>query len=122
MPALYALFAIACMFWAPTIDAVVWLIIVIGAKVALVDRARRFLALAPAQANVRLWRRRFVMLELLNGVALACFALIGVGDTLTAPSELLFSSHIFIFATLIVVLAIGWNYLEFPLLRLMRTT
>lgn len=25
-------------------------------------------------------------------------------------------------ATLIVVLAIGWNYLEFPLLRLMRTT
>ena len=106
MPALYALFAIACMFWAPTIDAVVWLIIVIGAKVALVDQARRFLALPPAQANVRLWRRRFVMLELLNGVALACFALIGVGDTLTAPSELVFSSHIFIFATLIVVLAI----------------
>ncbi len=35
MPALYALFAIACMFWAPTIDAVVWLFIVIGAKVAL---------------------------------------------------------------------------------------
>ena len=25
MPALYALFAIACMFWAPTVDAVVWL-------------------------------------------------------------------------------------------------
>ncbi len=46
------------------------------------------------------------MLELLNGVALACFALIGVGDTLAAPSELVFSSHIFIFATLIVVLAI----------------
>ena len=46
MPALYALFAIACMFWAPTIDAVVWLIIVIGAKVALLDQARRFLALA----------------------------------------------------------------------------
>ncbi|MBC7832563.1 MAG: HAMP domain-containing histidine kinase [Hyphomicrobium sp.] len=106
MPALYALFAIACMFWAPTIDAVVWLVIVIGAKVALVDQARRFLALLPAQVNVRLWRRRFVMLELLNGVALACFALIGVGDTLAAPSELVFSSHIFIFATLIVVLAI----------------
>jgi two-component system, cell cycle sensor histidine kinase PleC len=106
MPALYALFAIACMFWAPTIDAVVWLFIVIAAKVALVDQARRFLALPPAQAAVGLWRRRFVMLELLNGVALACFALIGVGDTLTAPSELVFSSHIFIFATLIVVLAI----------------
>ncbi len=106
MPALYALFAIACMFWAPTIDAVVWLIIVIAAKVALLDQTRRFLALPPGQVNIGLWRRRFVMLELLNGVALACFALVGVGDTLTAPSELVFSSHVFIFATLIVVLAI----------------
>ena len=107
MPALYALFAIACMFWAPTIDAVVWLIIVIGAKVALLDQARRFLALPSAQVNISLWRRHFVMLELLNGVALAGFALIGVGDPLTAPpSELIFSSHVFIFATLIVVLAI----------------
>src|SRR4029078_1167189 len=32
MPALYALFAIACMFWAPTLDAVVWLHHVLGAK------------------------------------------------------------------------------------------
>jgi two-component system cell cycle sensor histidine kinase PleC len=106
MPALYALFAIACMFWAPTAEAILWLLIVISAKVALLDQGRRFLALPPAQVNVGLWRRRFVLLELLNGCALAGFALIGVSATLTAPNELIFSSHIFIFATLIVVLAI----------------
>ena len=105
MPALYALFAIACMFWAPTVDAVVWLIIVIGAKVILLDLARRFLVVPPAQVNIRAWRRRFTLAELFNGLALACFALIGVRDTLGAPSELVFSSHVFIFATLIVVLA-----------------
>jgi two-component system, cell cycle sensor histidine kinase PleC len=106
MPALYALFAIACMFWAPTVDAVVWLIIVIGAKVILLDLARRFLMVPPAQVNIRAWRRRFTLAELFNGLALACFALIGVRDTLGAPSELVFSSHVFIFATLIVVLAL----------------
>ena len=106
MPALYALFAIACMFWAPTVDAVVWLIIVIGAKVILLDQARRFLMVPPAQVNIRVWRRRFILAELFNGLALACFALIGVRDTLGAPSELIFSSHVFIFATLIVVLAL----------------
>jgi len=51
MPALYALFAIACMFWAPTLDAVVWLVIVIGAKVVLLDQGRRFLAAPPAQVK-----------------------------------------------------------------------
>jgi len=106
MPALYALFAIASMFWAPALDAIVWLVIVIAAKVVLLDQGRRFLALPPAQVNVRLWRRRFIMIELLNGVALAGFALMGMGHTIGVGSDLLFSSHVFIFATLIVVVAI----------------
>lgn len=32
------------------------------------------------------------------------------------------SPSLLLLATLIVVVAIGWNYLEFPLLRLMRST
>jgi two-component system cell cycle sensor histidine kinase PleC len=56
--------------------------------------------------NVGLWRRRFVIIELLNGVALAGFALAGVDENFGAAADLLFSSHVFIFATLIVVLAI----------------
>lgn len=106
MPALYALFAIASMFWAPVLDAIVWLVIVIGAKVILLDQGRRFLALPPAQVNVGLWRRRFVIIELLNGFALAGFALVGVSKNLGVEGDLLFASHVFIFATLIVVLAI----------------
>ncbi|KAB2940851.1 MAG: HAMP domain-containing histidine kinase [Hyphomicrobium sp.] len=106
MPALYALFALACMFWAPTVDAIVWLIIVIGAKVILLDQGRRFLMLPPAQVNVGAWKHRFVLAELFNGFAFACFALVGVRETLGAPTEMIFSSHVFIFATLIVVLAI----------------
>jgi len=106
MPALYALFAIASMFWSPVLDAIVWLVIVIGAKVILLDQGRRFLALAPSQVNVRLWRRRFTIIELLNGIALAGFALVGVGKNLAPGGDLIFASHVFIFATLIVVLAI----------------
>jgi len=106
MPVLYSLFALACMFWAPTADAIVWLVTVITAKVLLLDQARRFLQQPQAQLNIRMWRRRFVLVELCNGLALACFALVGVRETLGAPTDMVFSSHVFIFATLIVVLAI----------------
>lgn len=105
MPVLYSLFALACMFWAPTTDAVIWLIIVIGAKVVLLDQGRRFLMQGP-HVNVQMWQRRFILLELLNGVALGCFALVGVRESIGAPVDMVFSSHVFIFATLIVVLAI----------------
>lgn len=106
MPALYALFAIACMFWAPPAEAIIWLITVITAKVVLLDQCRRFLTIPAAKVNVRRWRRRLILFELLSGLALACFALVGVRETLHSPTEMVFSSHVFIFATLIVVLAI----------------
>ena len=106
IPALYALFAIASMFWAPISDGVIWLVIVILAKVVLLDQGRRFLALPQSQVDIRLWRRRFVMIELLNGATLAGFALMGVGQHVGVAESAAFSSHVFIFATLIVVLAI----------------
>jgi len=106
MPALYALFAIASMFWAPISDGVLWLAIVIIAKILLLDQGRRFLAQPQNKVDVRLWRRRFIMIELLNGAALAGFALIGVGLQAGVGESAVFSSHVFIFATLILVLAI----------------
>jgi len=106
MPALYALFAISSMFWAPIHDGILWLVIVIIAKLILLDQGRRFLALPQSQVNVRLWHRRFVIIELLNGVALAGFALMGVEQHLGVAESATFSSHVFMFATLIVVLAI----------------
>jgi two-component system cell cycle sensor histidine kinase PleC len=106
MPALYALFAIASMFWSPVLDAIVWLVIVIATKVLLLDQARRFLALPQYQVNVEFWRRRFFIVELANGIALAGFALMGASKSIGNGGEILFASHVFIFATLIVVLAI----------------
>ncbi len=106
MPALYSLFAIASMFWAPVLEAVLWLVIVIGTKVLLLDQGRRFLALPPAKVDVRMWRRRFLMIELLSGIALAGFALVGAASSPGTGGDIVFASHVFIFATLIVVLAI----------------
>ncbi|MGI9404496.1 MAG: sensor histidine kinase [Hyphomicrobium sp.] len=106
MPALYALFAIASMFWAPISEGVIWLVIVIIAKIVLLDQGHRFLVVPQSQVDIRLWRRRFVMIELLNAVALAGFALMGVGQHVGVAESAVFSSHVFIFATLIVVLAI----------------
>jgi len=94
------------MFWAPVSDGVLWLVIVIIAKILLLDQGRRFLAQPQNQVDVRLWRRRFIMIELLNGSTLAGFALIGVGQQVGAADSAVFSSHVFIFATLILVLAI----------------
>ena len=106
MPALYALFAIASMFWSPVLDAIVWLVIVISTKVLLLDQARRFLAVPQYQADAEFWRRRFFIIELMNGIALAGFALVGASKSIGSGGEILFASHVFIFAVLIVVLAI----------------
>jgi two-component system cell cycle sensor histidine kinase PleC len=106
MPVLYSLFALACMFWAPTFDAILWLVMVIGAKMLLLEQARRFLSLSHTRLDIRKWRRRFITIELINGLALACFALVGTRETLGAPVGMIFTSHVFIFATLILVLAI----------------
>jgi two-component system cell cycle sensor histidine kinase PleC len=84
----------------------VWLVIVISTKVFLLDQARRFLALPQSEVDVAAWRRRFFIIELLNGFALAGFALVGASKNLSVGGEILFASHVFIFATLIVVLAI----------------
>jgi two-component system cell cycle sensor histidine kinase PleC len=106
MPALYALFAIASMFWSSVLDAIVWLVIVISTKVVLLDQARRFLALPQSDVDAAAWRRRFFITELLNGIALAGFALVGASNNISIGGEIVFASYVFIFATLIVVLAI----------------
>ena len=109
MWAMAALFALASMFWAPKLQGCAWLLLVIAAKVVLLNLGRRFQALPRAEADVAVWRRRFVMAELLNGLIWAGFALVGVhygASTSTAQ----FSSHVFIFATLIVLLAVRMTF------------
>ncbi len=110
MPALSIIFALAAMFWAPMFEAGVWLVLVIAAKVALIETCRRFLAQPPDQIKLSVWRRRLTLAELLNGVTWAGFALVGLGDPDMSGQSTVFTSHVFLFATLIVVLAIRMSF------------
>jgi two-component system cell cycle sensor histidine kinase PleC len=108
MPALAIIFTLASMFWAPAQQAIIWLLLVIGAKVLLLEHCRRFLALPRESVDLRAWKRRLFYTELVNGLTWSGFALVGIGQMTTENG--LFSSHVFIFATLIVVLSIRMTF------------
>lgn len=110
MPALCFIFYVASMFWASFVQATVWILIVTISKILMHERCRRLLVLPRAEVNVGKWRRRFLQIELLNGVSLAAFALIGFGRQHPVSLDATFSSHVFIFATLMVVLAIRMTF------------
>jgi two-component system cell cycle sensor histidine kinase PleC len=80
-----------------------WLVLVISSKVVLLELCRRFVALPRNEVNVDVWYRRLVLAETINGVVWAGFALVGMGATDSA-------SHVFLFASLIVILAIRMTF------------
>jgi two-component system cell cycle sensor histidine kinase PleC len=110
MPALSVIFSLASMYWAPIGQAILWLMLVILAKVLLLELSRRFLATPQAEVNFSVWRRRFLTAELINGLTWAGFSLVGITAIGAAPDTFLFSSHVFLFATLIVLLAIRMTF------------
>lgn len=110
MPALSIIISVASMLWATPLEAALWMILVISAKVLLLELCRRFLALPRAEVDVRIWRRRFVIAELINGMTWAGFALVGIGTHALSSPAALFSAHVFIFAMLIVILAIRMTF------------
>ena len=100
---LAVIFSLASMFWAPIGEAIAWLLLVIFAKVVLLELCRRFLAMPRAEIDIKVWTRRLILAELVGGLVWAGFALVGRGTTDAA-------SHVFIFASLIVVLAIRMTF------------
>ncbi|MGQ0456721.1 MAG: sensor histidine kinase [Hyphomicrobium sp.] len=110
MPALCFIFYIASMFWASFIEATLWIAIVSMAKVYMLEQCRRLLTLPRADVNVGEWRRHIIRIEFFNGLALAAFALIGFSRGFDVGPAATFSSHVFIFATLMVVLAIRMTF------------
>jgi two-component system cell cycle sensor histidine kinase PleC len=110
---LAGIFSLASMFWAPWTQAILWLFLVIAAKVVLLECCRRFLA-AP-QGDTALWRRRLIIAEAINGLAWAGFALVGMNAEDGISPGYVFSSHVFIFASLIVVLAIRMTFASYVL-------
>ena len=108
--ALCFIFYVASLYWTSAIEATVWILIVSAAKILMYERCRRLLSLPRSEVNVGHWRRRFLQIELLNGISLAAFALTGFGQKHIGLAAATFSSHVFIFATLMVVLAIRMTF------------
>jgi two-component system, cell cycle sensor histidine kinase PleC len=104
------IFSLASTFWAPPLHATIWLVSLIAAKVILLLVCRQLNALPAAEVKFVTWRRRLVLAEAINGCAWAGFALVGMHTGAPAAAEFLFSSHVFIFASLIVVLAIRMTF------------
>jgi two-component system cell cycle sensor histidine kinase PleC len=103
LPLLAVIFALASMFWAPVAQASAWLAAVISAKFFMIAAARKFLALPRTEVVLERWRRTFVGLELASGATWGGMAVVGLAST--DPT-----SHVFILASLIVVLAIRMTF------------
>lgn len=124
MPALSLIFSLASMFWAPKYQAWTWLMMVVLTKAWLLLQCGRLLADPDASQAIGTWRRKFIVAELFTGLSWAGFVVVGadlsnvwpalgLGQALppaTVPSPLEFSSNVFVFATLIVVLAVRMTF------------
>ena len=103
---LAVIFSLASMFWAHWTQAVIWLALVIAAKVLLLELCKHYQATPAADINLKVWRKRLLLAEATNGAAWAGFALVGSGVGPVTIQQEMFSSHVFLFASLIVILAI----------------
>jgi two-component system cell cycle sensor histidine kinase PleC len=108
--ALAAIFSLASMFWAPWAQGCMWLFLVISSKIILLQLCRRFVAQTNADSDLSVWRRRFFLAELFNGIVWAGFALVGMDNQTPSEQSAVFSSHVFIFASLIVLLAVRMTF------------
>lgn len=115
---LAGIFSLASMFWAHWSQALTWLAMVIGAKVLLLECCRRYLATPASEINLTTWRRRLLLAEATNGITWAGFALVGATTGSSMPEAYFFSSHVFVLASLIVILAIRMT-LASPLLQIL---
>jgi len=103
LPLLAVLFSLASMFWAPVLQASAWLAIVISTKFFMIAACRKFLAQPRSEVRVDVWRHKLTWLELGSGIAWGGMAVMGL-DTTDAVS------HVFILASLIVLLAIRMTF------------
>jgi Signal transduction histidine kinase len=107
---LAVIFSLASMFWAPWTEAIIWLFLVIAAKVILLECCCRFLDTPATEVDTASWRRRLTVAEAINGLAWAGFVLVGMDWTGISPGNYTLASNVFVFASLVVVLAIRMTF------------
>ncbi|MFM7084250.1 MAG: sensor histidine kinase [Hyphomicrobium sp.] len=106
MPAMAIIFAIASMFWAPIEHAILWVMFVFFSKFVLLNNCRKYLNIPRSKINVLRWKSRLITAEGFSGIAWASFAFVGLWNQNETTSTVFFSSHVFLFATLIAHLGI----------------
>ncbi|MEN2494849.1 MAG: Sensor histidine kinase RcsC [Hyphomicrobiaceae bacterium hypho_1] len=104
------IFSFTSMFWAPEQQAIIWLAIIVIAKISLLEICRKFASTPQKKVNVKVWYRRLFIAEACCGLAWASFALIGIEESNYNNEGYVHSSHVFLFASLIVVLAIRMTF------------
>ncbi|MEZ5774633.1 MAG: HAMP domain-containing sensor histidine kinase [Hyphomicrobiaceae bacterium] len=96
IPLLAIIIALATVFWAPPIQPLIWILVLLAARSVLVRTCERFERTPRTEVDTTLWRRRLIAAEALYGCAWAGVVLVGLHPT--EPT-----AHVFVFAALIVV-------------------
>ncbi|MGI9407687.1 MAG: sensor histidine kinase, partial [Hyphomicrobiaceae bacterium] len=99
IPLLTTIIALAMAFWAPIQEVAIWFILVMVGRYVLMRACNVFARSSIHDIDIGAWRKKLIRAELLYGIAWACVAFVGV----ESHDQ---SSHVFVFATLIVVLTI----------------
>ena len=99
IPLLAVIIALASMYWAEPHEPLIWLAVLLGARTLLTNLCSRFVAEPKATCDTPKWRVRLICAEAVYGLAWAGVALVGFN-----PAD--HSAHVFIFASLIVVLTL----------------
>ncbi len=98
IPLLAVIIAIAAMFWSPADKVIIWLSSVFIAKGILLTLCRQFSKAPVAEVNLLEWRSKLTAAEFLYGVTWAGVAFLAM--TNEDPS-----AHMFIFASMIVIIS-----------------
>jgi two-component system cell cycle sensor histidine kinase PleC len=99
LPLLAAVFSLASLFWAPALHAAAWLAAVVLLRLIVATACGRLVARPRSEVDVGRWRRSLLWLGLVDGIAWAGIALLGLG---AADA----TGHVFMLACLMVLLAI----------------
>jgi len=98
IPLLAIIITAASMFWAPAEEVLLWLATVLISKGILLTLCREFSKLPRSGINILQWRSKLIAAEFLYGVTWAGVAFISIDSNDQA-------AHIFLFASLTVVIA-----------------
>ncbi|MEL7542630.1 MAG: HAMP domain-containing sensor histidine kinase [Pseudomonadota bacterium] len=99
IPLLTTIVALAMAFWAPVHEVAFWWVLVMTGRYILMRACHQFAATPAHGCDIVAWRNRLIRAEAMYGTAWACVAMVA----LNSDNQ---SVHVFIFATLIVVLTI----------------